>query len=174
MPLINCKVEFSLNWIENCILTVNPNANNNINKATFKITDAKRFVPIVTLKTEDNVKSSKLLSQGFKKPSYWNKYKVISNKIINIAINGREYHLRELLDWSWQGVKRLFVLAYNNSTGDDGQVSIDSMEKYFLARIKIENHNIQIDGKNFYYQPINDLIMKLNNINNMMKLEKYQ
>ena len=151
MPLINCKVEFSLNWIENCILTVNPNANNNINKATFKITDAKRFVPIVTLKTEDNVKSSKLLSQGFKKPSYWNKYKVISNKIINIAINGREYHLRELLDWSWQGVERLFVLAYNNSTGDDGQVSIDSMEKYFLARIKIENHNIPIDGKNFYY-----------------------
>ena len=50
MPLINCKVEFSLNWIENCILTVNLNANNNINKATFKITDPKLYVPIVTLK----------------------------------------------------------------------------------------------------------------------------
>ena len=96
MPLINCKVEFSLNWIENCILTVNPNANNNITKATFKITDAKRFVPIVTLKTEDNVKSSKLLSQGFKKPSYWNKYKVISNKIINIAIKWYRIPLKRI------------------------------------------------------------------------------
>ena len=101
MPLINCKVEFSLNWIENCILTVNLNANNNINKATFKITDPKLYVPIVTLKTEDNVKLSKLLSEGFKRQIYWNKYKVIPNKIINMAINGREYHLRELLDSSW-------------------------------------------------------------------------
>ena len=91
MPLINCKVEFSLNWIENCIHTVNPNANNNISKATFKITDAKFYVPIITLKTEDNVKLPKLLIEGFKRLIYWNKYKVIPNKIINIAINGTEY-----------------------------------------------------------------------------------
>ena len=52
MPLINCKIEFSLKWIKNCILTINPNTNNNINKATFTITDVKLYVPIVTLKTE--------------------------------------------------------------------------------------------------------------------------
>ena len=46
------------------------------------------------LKTEDNAKLSKLLSKGFKRSVYWNKYQVIANKIINIAINGREYHLR--------------------------------------------------------------------------------
>ena len=154
----NVLIEFSLNWIENCILTVNPNVNNNINKATFTITDAKRYLPIVTLKTEDNVKLSKLLSKGIKRPIYWNKYKVIPNEIINITINDREYHLRELLDSSWQGVKILFVLAYNNSVGDDGQVSVDSFKKYFLPKVKIENCNIEIDGKNFYDQPINDLI----------------
>ena len=38
MSLINCKVELSLNWIENCILTINLDTNNNINKATFTIT----------------------------------------------------------------------------------------------------------------------------------------
>ena len=54
MPLINGKVELSLNWTENCILTLNPNANNNINKATFTITDPKLYVPIVTLSIEDN------------------------------------------------------------------------------------------------------------------------
>ena len=96
-----------MDW--DCILTVNPNANNNINKANFKITDAKLYVPIVILKTEDNVKLSKLLSEGFKRPIYWNKYKVVPNKILNIAaINNREYHLRELLDSSWQGVKKWF------------------------------------------------------------------
>ena len=50
--------------------------------ATFKITDAKRYVPVVTLLTEDNVKLSKLLSEGFKRPVYWNKYKVTDNKRI--------------------------------------------------------------------------------------------
>ena len=70
MPLINCKVEISLKWIENCILTINPDANNNnINKATFTITDPKRYITIVTLSSEDNVK---LLSEGLKRPIYWN------------------------------------------------------------------------------------------------------
>ena len=41
MSLINCKIELSLKWIENFILTINLNANNRINKATFTITDAK-------------------------------------------------------------------------------------------------------------------------------------
>ena len=158
MPLISCKIELSLKWIENCLLTINPNANNNINKSTFTITDAKLYVPIVTLKTEGNAKLSKRLSKGFRRSIYWNKYQVIPNKIINIAINGREYDLRELLDSNYQGVKRLFVLAYNNSAGDDGQVSVDCFEKYFLPRVKIENYNIEIDGRNFYDQPINDLI----------------
>ena len=43
-------------------------------------------------------------------------------------------------------VKRLFVLAYNNKEGDD-QVSVDSCKKYFLPRVKIEKHNIEIDGE---------------------------
>ena len=75
MPLINCKVKFSLNWIQNCVLT----AAANTNKAIFKITDAKPYVPIVTLSAEDNAKLSKLLTDGFKRTVYWNEYKVISN-----------------------------------------------------------------------------------------------
>ena len=48
MPLVNCKVELLLNWIENCVLTTAANAN----KVTFEITDAKLYVPIVTLSSE--------------------------------------------------------------------------------------------------------------------------
>ena len=118
MPLINCKVELSLNWIERCLLTV-------ANTATFKITDAKLYVPIVTLSAEDNAKLSKLFSEGFERPVYWNKYKVISNKIVEIAANNEEKHIRKLLDSSYQGVKRLFVFVYNNKAGDN-QASVDS------------------------------------------------
>ena len=62
-----------------------------------------------------------------------------------------------MLDSSYQGVKRLFVIAYNNTEGNN-QVSIDSSKKYFLPRAKIENYNIEINGKNIYDQSINDTI----------------
>ena len=136
MPLINCKVELSLNCIENCILNFNPNAVNNINEATFTITDVKLYVPIVTLSSEDNANLSKLLSEGFKRPIYWNGYKVIPNKIVNIANNDREYHLRELLDSSYQGVKRLFVLAYNNSVGDMVKFLLILSKNIFFRELK--------------------------------------
>ena len=68
MPLINCKVKFSLNWIQNCFLAAAANAN----KAIFKITDAKPYLPIVTLSAEDSAKLSKLLTDRFKRSVYWN------------------------------------------------------------------------------------------------------
>ena len=71
------------------------------------LTDAKLYVPFFTLSTEDNPKLSKLLSEGFKGPLYWNKYKVIPSKP-----NDTNAHIGELLDASYQEVKRLFVLAY--------------------------------------------------------------
>ena len=85
MPLINCKIELSLKWYERCLLTV-------ADTATFKITDANLYVPIVTLSAEDNAKLSKLLGEGFKRPVYWNKYKVIDNKVVELAAkNGKKY-----------------------------------------------------------------------------------
>ena len=144
MPLINCKVEFSFKWYEECILSTSGTA------ATFEITDAKLYIPIVTLKTEDNTKLLKLLSERLKRLVYWNEYKVISNK--NYIEN--EY-VRERLDASIQGVNRLFVFLYmrgNNSATEN------SHNKYFLPRSKIDIYNIEIDGKHFYDQAINDSI----------------
>ena len=153
MPLINCKVELSLEWYKNCIWT---SAGDN---ATFTIPDTKLYVPIVTFSAEDNGKLSKLLGEGFKRSVYWNKYKVIPNKIVETAANNEEKSIRELLDSSCQRVKRLFVLAYNNTEGNN-QVSIDLFRKYFLPRVKIKNYNIEIDGRNFYDQLINDSIKR--------------
>ena len=155
MPLINCKAELSLKWIENCVLTtagIGANANaTGADSATFKITDAKLYVPNVTLLVEDNSKLSKLLKEGFKRPIYWNEYKITPNEIVEIDAANEEKYIRELLDSSCQRVKRLFGLAYNNTAGN-------SYKKYFLPRVKIENYNIEIDGRNFYDQPINDSI----------------
>ena len=121
MPLINYRIELSLNWIEKYLLTT-------ANIAIFKITDAKIYVQIVNLSAEDNVKLLKLLSQGFKRTVYWNRYKVIDHKIVEIGNMNEEKYIRELLDCSWQGVKRLFVLDYNNKESDN-KVLVDSYKK---------------------------------------------
>ena len=118
------------------------------NVATFKITDGKLYVPIVTLKIEDNTKLSKLLNEGFKRSIHWNKYKVIFRNCNN------EY-IRERIDASFQGVNRLFVLPYASG---DNTTNENSYRRYFLPRVKINNYNIKIDGRNFYDQPINDSI----------------
>ena len=61
MSLINCKVKVSLKWYDKCLITT-------ATTATFKITNAKLYVPIVTLSVEDNSKLRKLLNKGFKTP----------------------------------------------------------------------------------------------------------
>ena len=80
------------------------------------------------------------------------------NKVIpNKTYNANNY-MRKLLDASYQGVKRLFVLAYDNT------VTADSHRRYFLPRVKIENYNVEIDGIIFYDQPINDLIKQYDKV----------
>ena len=163
MPWTNCEVELSLSWIENCVLSGGENIDNagavaNAGtEATFKITDAKLYVPVVTLSTEDNAKLEKQLSEWFKRSVYLNNYKAVDNKVVEIIDANAEKHITEFLDSSHQGVKRLFVFAYDNTAGDD-RVCVDSYQKYLLPRVKLENNNIEIDGRNFYDQPINDWI----------------
>ena len=74
MPLINCKAELPLNWIENYVLTTAPIGTKadvtGADSATFKITDGKLYVPVVTLSIEDNAKLAKQLNEGFKRSIY--------------------------------------------------------------------------------------------------------
>ena len=100
MPLINCKDEMSLRWYENLILSSAGAA------ATFAITDTKFYVPVVTLKTEDKAKLSKLLSERFKRSVYWNECRLI------LKDYDANTNIRERLDVSFQGVDKLFVLVY--------------------------------------------------------------
>ena len=113
---------------------------------------------------EDDSKLTKPLNEGFKRPIYWNEYKVTPNKIVEIADANDVKHIRELLDSSCQGVKRLFVLIVYNNTADNDQVSVDSYKKYFLPRVKVDNYNIEIDDRNIYDQPNSDSIKQYDEV----------
>ena len=128
MPLINCKVELSLKWYENCILYSVGTA------ATFTITDIKLYVPVVTLRIEDITKLTRLVNERFERPIYWNKYKVI---LTNYAADSL---IREGLGASFQGVNKLFVLPY---ASDNNVTDENSFRKYFLPSLRIKNYNIE-------------------------------
>ena len=146
MPLINCKVYLELNWIEDCILSSAGNS------AKFEITDAKLHVPIVTLSTKDSVNLTKQLSEGFKSSVYWKSYQTKPGEVIEKGKN-----IYELLNASFQGVRRLFVLAYVVTAGAaNDEASIKENKKYFLRRGEIKNYNVLIGERNFNDQSIND------------------
>ena len=107
------------------------------------------YVPVVTLLTKDNVNLTKQLNEGFKS-EYKSKTETKTADDNNV--------IRFPLGASFQGVKRLFVLAFGNTENRANKVERDSHRKYFLPRVDITNYNVLIDGKNFYDQPINDQI----------------
>ena len=134
------------------------NANNR--EAAFKITSTKLYVPIVALSTKDNVNLTKQLNEGFKRSVYWNEHK---SKIETKEADANNLK-RFLLDASFQGVNRLFVLSFDNTNNSNNKFERDSHRKYFLSRVDITNYNRLIDGRNFYDQPINDQIKKYDDI----------
>ena len=80
-----------------------------------KITNTKLYDPIATLSTKDNVNLTKQLNEGFKRPVYWMNIKQkIESKDLDEQNPTRFY-----LDASFQGGKRLFVFAFNNTNDDD-------------------------------------------------------
>ena len=71
MPFINCNINLVLTLSANCFIIDAPINNQAI---TFKITDTKLYVPVVTLSTQDNAKLLEQLKSGFKRTINWNKY----------------------------------------------------------------------------------------------------
>ena len=120
MPLINCEVNLILTWSSTCILisTNIPNQN-----ATFAITDTKLYVPVVTLSTQENTKFFQQLKSGFKRVINWNKY------LSKPELLAQNLNLNHLVEPSFHGVNRLFVLAFEN---DDDRTSYD---EYYLPTV---------------------------------------
>ena len=108
------------------------------------------------MSTQGNVNLTKQLDEGFKRSVYWNEYQ---SKIETKTTDDNSV-TRFPLDASFQGVNRLFVLAFGNTENGANKVERYSHRKYFLPRVNITNCNVVIDGRNFYDQPINDQVKK--------------
>ena len=109
---------------------------------TFTITETNLYIPVVTLSTQDNATLLPQLKSGFKRTISWNKY------LLKPELLAQNANLNHLTEPSFQGVNRLFVLAFE----DDAQRT--SNKRYYIPNVEIKDYNVMIDGKNFFDQPI--------------------
>ena len=134
----NCIVNLILTWSSTCVITTSTVA------GRFAITDAKLYVPVVTLSTEDNTKLLQQLKSGFKRTINCNKCQS------DPKTYAQNRYLNHLVDPTFQGVDRLFVLSFENE--DDRK----SHSNFYLRKVTIKDYNVMIDGKNVFDQPINN------------------
>ena len=124
MPLLNCEVNLILTWSANCVI-IYTNVANQI--PTFTITETNLYVPVVTLSTQNNVKLLAQLKSGFKRVINWNKY------LSKPELIPQHPNLNCLTEPSFQGVNRLFVLAFEDGT------QRTSNKRYYLPNVKIKD-----------------------------------
>ena len=149
MPLINCEVNVILTWSSTCVLIATGIQNQN---TTFAITDTKLYVPVVTLSTQENTKFLQQLKSGYKRVVNWSKY------LSKPELLAQNPNLNHLVEPSFQGINRLFVLAFEN---DDDRTSD---EEYYLPTVEIKDYNIVINGENFFDQPMKNNKITYDNI----------
>ena len=155
MPLINCKIKLNLTWKKECVLS------NQAGAAVFIINDTKMYVPVVTLSKEDNKDFIEQQNKGFQRSIYRNEYKT-KEQTENADANSPKYFS---LDPSFQGVNRLFIMAYNRV---DGQPTRNGQRKYYLPRIDLNKYSVIIDGRNLYDNPIESDIEKYRELKKVM------
>ena len=146
MPLINCEVNLILTWSSTCVIT------NSDGAGTFAITDTKRYVPVVTLSAQENTKFLQQLKSGFKRVINWNKY------LSKPELLAQNPNLNHLVEPSFEGVNRLFVLVFEN---DNHRIST---KRYYLPIVEVKDYNIMINGENFFEQSIKNNKVTYENI----------
>ena len=146
MPLINCEVNLTLTWSSACVIT------NSNGAGTFAITDTKLYVPAVTLSTKKNAKLLQQLKSGFKRVINWNKY------LSKPELLAQNRNLNHLIEPSFQGVNRLFVLAFQND------LHRTSHNFYYYPDGEMKDYNIMINSENFSDQPMKNNKVTYENI----------
>ena len=122
-------------------ITVDPDADPAIvapSGGTFKITDTKLYVPVVTLSKENETKLLEQLKLGFKRTIKWKKYKS------QMTIQPQNNNLNYLIDPTFTNVNRLFVLQFTRTHIRDYR---SSSSKYYVPDAKIKEFNVLVEGK---------------------------
>ena len=138
-----------MTWLSICVLISTGAQNQN---ATFAITVTKLYVPVVTLSTQENTKFLQQLKPSFIRVINWNKY------LSKPELLAKNPNLNHLIEPSFQGVNRLFVLEFEN---DNHRTSYD---RYYLPNVEIKDYNIMTNGENFFDQPIKNNKVTYENI----------
>ena len=149
MQLINCQVSLSiLIWSRECVITsmekrviTNTQRDTSLANATFQ-TDAKLYVPVFALSTENDKTLLEQLRTGFKRTIKWNKYR---SEMTNQTKNN---NLNYLIDLTFTKVNRFFILSFENENNRT------SFSKYYVLNVKIEGLKVLIDGKSLFDMPI--------------------
>ena len=140
IPLINCEVELILTSFRNSVLIdkstreadygadLNVYETDNPEDATFKVTDIKLFVPVVTLSKENDIKLLEQLKTGFKRTIKWNKYRS------QMPIQPQNNNLNYLIDPTFTNVHRLLVLSFPRNNNTDGRYSFSNY--YYYPKLK--------------------------------------
>ena len=139
IPLINCGITLMLTWFVNCV-----NVSTDV--------DTRLYIPVITLSQQDNAKLLEQLYSGFKRVRNWNKY------VSKPELLAQNPNLNHLIEPSFQGINRLFVLPFEN----DAQRT--SSKRYYLPNEEIKNYNVMINEENFCYQPMKDNKVTYDNI----------
>ena len=124
---------------ESCVIISTNFANQN---PTFTIRETTLHVPLVTLSTQDNANLLPQLKSGFKRTISWNKY------LAKLELLAQNPNLNHLIEPSFQGANRLFVLAFEN---DDQRTS---SKRYCIRNVEIKDYNVMIHRKIFFNQPV--------------------
>ena len=150
MLLIDCKTELDLSWSKECIIpeiSTTPKIASNpptparqTTAATFKINNAKLYVPVVTLSINNNIKFLENMKQGFNRKKSWNKYRS------ETRTQTKNSNLDCLTDATFRNINRLFALSFKN--GDNYPIR-NSFDKYYMALVEIKGFNALINNKPF-------------------------
>ena len=111
---------------------------------------------------EDNKDFIEQQNKGFQRSIYWNEYKTKEQEEAGNA-NATKYIN---LDPSFQGVNRLFLMAY--SRANDNQATRNGQRKYYLPRIDLKKYNVIINERNFYDNSIESNIEKYRELKKVM------
>ena len=133
MPLINREIDLALTCSKNYLVlsnarrdgfaaseinaanvsNVEPAVNVSTTSATFKLTDTKLYVSVLTLSKENDKKLLEQLKSGFKRAVKWNKY------TSQITIHSQNNNLNYLIDSTFNTFYRLLVFSFvRNAEGD--------------------------------------------------------
>ena len=98
-----------------------------------KISHLQNNVPVVALSTQDNAKLLPQLKSAFKRTISWNKY------LAKPELLPQNANLSHLIEPSFQGANRLFVLAFENNAQRVRNT------RYQLPNVEIKDYNVMID-----------------------------